>query len=188
MAKEIDISNFSGAGVRQVVGLPVGEELEGEKAIFGQSRVDDMPMTKCLHQYLLERKKGKRFDLGDWLEYLADDEVEALMNLVYRGITSDINDPIYSVEREELISLVMTCLAAEKGTTKVYIDRSKFSAQIDRFGMFVSMEQTLRKGWIELSGLRRLRSKKEPDVIITPLGKVNNMGEILGYEAAYTGS
>jgi hypothetical protein len=149
--------------------------IEKEMKIYAMP-LDELPLTKALNDFLIEKdvykRKGlkRRFNTGDWLVALDEDQLHELMDALSTGLHVDRHDPQYRVQINEIYHITWYLLAAEKGKKKIKMDSKRYARLMGELVDYVGQEIARRKGWILLEGTHRLLGDQKPQVVVTPQG------------------
>lgn len=130
---------------------------------------EQVPFSMSLKGFLERRSRALPFRIGQWLSTLDNQRLETLLETYRIFSTSDIRDPATAHCRNDMLTLLMTALPAERGTRSMNERAKNMVKHIDSLGVAIRLETWRRKGWLVIDGDLTILQRKPAAVAVTDL-------------------
>lgn len=131
------------------------------------TRADGTPLrfSSNLLSFLANRKSPSRFYLGDWLQSLDGEMLGALRQLADKALY----DPqSLGAALEDLLSVVIHVLAAERQAESVSFSEAQMGEYIDMLGLLATLERFRRRGLLAYESVMSIEPGAANAMILNP--------------------
>jgi hypothetical protein len=128
-------------------------------------RADGMLLrfSSSLLSFLAKWGPGRTFHLGDWLKSLDEDTLAHLRQLTEQTL----HDPrSIGIGVEDLLSLILHLLAAERQTETIEFNDEKIGEYIGLLGLLATLERLRRKGFLDYESFMSIELDAANTVIL----------------------
>jgi hypothetical protein len=147
---------------RSNVAIPINMVGGSEQTLYEQ-----VPFSMSLKEFLDRRSRALPFRIGQWLATVDNQRMEMLLETYRVFSTSDIHDPATAHCRNDMLTLLMTALPAERGRRSMNERAKNMVRHIDSLGVAIRLETWRRKGWVVIEGDLTILQQKPAAVAVT---------------------
>jgi hypothetical protein len=137
-----------------------------------ESLYEQVPFSMSLKDFLDRRSRAVPFRFGQWLATLDTPRLESLIETYRVFSTSDIHDPATAQSRNDMLTLLMTALPAERAKRSINERATNMVRHIDSLGVAIRLELWRRKAWVVIDGDLTIIQRKPAAVAVTDLMKL----------------
>jgi len=142
--------------------MPINQVLGNQAALY-----EHLPFSMSLATFVKQKNRTSRFAFGQWLATLDNSRLEDLLDAYRIFSTSDVRDAESAPVRNDMLTLLMTALLAEKGGRSMNASSNKMPAHIDSMGVAIRVETWRRREWVTLEGNLTIVQRKPCIVVPT---------------------